>query len=81
MTYFRNYTNFTNVTGITPNSSQNVVRTFNAEDRTQFALNGGGGLSFGVGAASLFVEGRYVRVFTEGRRTDYIPVTLGITFH
>ncbi|WP_275830184.1 hypothetical protein [Roseisolibacter sp. H3M3-2] len=80
VTYFRNYTDFSNVTGIQPNN-QNVVRTFNPEDKTQFALNGGGGLSFGVGAVSLFVEGRYVRVFTSGARTDYVPVTIGLTFH
>ena len=79
VTYFRNYVDFTNTTGINPGN--NVVRTFNAEDRTQFALNGGGGLSFGVGAVSLFAEGRYVRVFTQGARTDYVPVTIGITFH
>jgi hypothetical protein len=80
VTYFRNYNNFTNVTGINP-ARNSPVNAFNTEDKTQFALNGGGGLSFGVGAVSLFVEGRYVRVFTEGARTDYIPVTLGITFH
>jgi hypothetical protein len=79
VTYFRNYVDFTNTTGINPGT--NVVRTFNGEDRTQFALNGGGGLSFGVGAVSLFAEGRYVRVFTQGARTDYVPVTIGITFH
>ena len=80
VTYFRNYNNFTNTTGINP-AQNSPVNAFNTEDKTQFALNGGGGLSFGVGAVSLFVEGRYVRVFTEGARTDYIPVTLGITFH
>ena len=79
MTYFRNYNNFASTTG-TP-AGQNVTRTFNNEDVTRFALNGGGGLSFGVGAVSLFVEGRYVRVFTQGRNTDYVPVTLGLTFH
>ena len=79
VTYFRNYNNFASTTG-TP-AGQNVTRTFNNEDVTRFALNGGGGLSFGVGAVSLFVEGRYVRVFTQGRNTDYVPVTLGLTFH
>lgn len=79
VTYFRNYNDFGATTG-TPAGS-NVVRTFNNEDRTRFSLNGGGGLSFGVGNVSLFVEGRYVRVFTQGRDTDYVPVTLGITLH
>lgn len=80
VTYFRNYTRFASTTGTPSNGS--VTNTFNAEDKTNFALNGGGGFSFGVGPASLFIEGRYVRVFTgNGRDTDYVPVTLGITFH
>ncbi len=79
VTYFRNYSDFTNVTGIS--TGPNAVRTFNAEDATQFALNGGGGLSWGIGNVSLFVEGRYVRVFTQGPRTDYVPVSIGLTFH
>ncbi len=79
VTYFHNYANFTRGTGINPGNS--VINPNDTKDKTQFALNGGGGLSFGVGNVSLFVEGRYVRVFTEGPRTDYIPVTLGITFH
>ena len=79
VTYFRNYANFTGGTGIGTGNS--VTNTFNPEDKTQFALNGGGGLSFGVGNVSLFVEGRYVRVFTQGPRTDYVPVTVGLTFH
>lgn len=79
VTYFRNYADFTGGTGISTGNS--VTNTFNPEDRTQFALNGGGGLSFGVGNVSLFVEGRYVRVFTQGPRTDYVPVTVGLTFH
>ena len=79
MTYFRNYNNFAQTTGA--QAQQNVVRTFNNEDATRFSLNGGGGLSWGIGNVSLFVEGRYVRVFTQGRDTDYVPVTLGLTFH
>jgi hypothetical protein len=79
VTYFRNYNNFAATTGGT--AQQNVVRTFNPEDVTRFSLNGGGGLSFGVGAVSLFVEGRYVRVFTQGRDTDYVPVSIGLSFH
>lgn len=79
VSYFRNYATFTNTTGI--NTGGNAVNTFNAEDATQFALNGGGGVSWGIGNVSLFVEGRYVRVFTEGPRTDFIPVSIGLTFH
>lgn len=77
--YFRNFQTFQNVTGTT--AGQSVTGRFNAEDATKFALNGGGGFSFGVGPASLFIEGRYVRVFTQNRNTDYVPVTIGLTFH
>lgn len=79
VTYFRNYNDFGAVTG-TP-AGNSVINAFNNEDVTKFSLNGGGGLSFGVGNVSLFVEGRYVRVFTQGRDTDYVPVTVGLTFH
>jgi hypothetical protein len=43
-----------------------------AGDATRFAANGGVGLDFGIGPASLFAEGRYVRVFTRGRDSNYI---------
>lgn len=79
VTYFRNYNDFGATTG-TP-SGNSVTNTFNTEDVTRFSLNGGGGLSFGVGNVSLFVESRYVRVFTQGRDTDYVPVSIGLTFH
>ena len=79
ITYFRNYSQFGATTG-TP-AGQNVVRTFDAQDVTRFALNGGAGLSFGIGPVALFVEGRYVRVFTAGQDTDFVPVTLGLSFH
>jgi hypothetical protein len=76
--YFRNYTNFSSLTGINP--GQNVIDV-RGNNVTRFALNGGAGLSFGVGPVSLFAEGRYVRVFTANRDTDYVPVTVGISFH
>jgi hypothetical protein len=79
VTQFRNYANFTNVTGVTP--GQSIVNTGNPQNVTRFALNGGAGLSWGIGAASLFVEGRYVRVFTQNRDTDFIPLSIGLTFH
>ena len=79
LTYFRNFDRFTATTGNTANQSR--TGTFNPEDVTRFAANGGGGVSWGIGNASLFVEGRWVRVFTQNRNTDYVPVTVGLTFH
>jgi hypothetical protein len=52
-----------------------------ADRQTRFGANLGGGLSWGIGAASLYVESRFVRVFVPNRNSDYVPVMVGITFH
>jgi len=87
--YFRNYTNTLNVTtnpgtgGGVGNGSNggSVTNVFNAEDKTQFGANVGGGIQFGLGNAALFVESRYVRIFTPNRNTDMVPVVAGLTFN
>lgn len=79
MTYFRNFDRFQAATGNT--ATQSRTGTFNPEDVTRFAANVGGGVSWGIGSASLFVESRWVRVFTTNRNTDYVPLTVGLTFH
>lgn len=87
--YFRNYTNTLNVTtnpgtggGVGQGSTGgSVTNVFNAEDKTQFGANVGGGIQFGLGNAALFVESRYVRIFTPNRNTDMVPVALGLTFN
>lgn len=87
--YFKNYQNTLALTtnpgtrgtigqGSTGGS---VTNTFSNSDATRFGANVGGGVSFGVGSAALYVESRYVRVFTPNTDTDYVPVALGITFH
>lgn len=78
ITYFRNAQDFTNVSGTTTGSSVGPNPTRNV---TRFALNGGAGLEYGFGPASLVVEGRYVRVFTQNRDTQFVPVTIGLRFH
>jgi len=46
---------------------------------TRFGLNGGAGLSFGLPQGSaLFLESRYVTVFTKNQRTNYWPLVGGI---
>jgi hypothetical protein len=79
MTYFRNFDRFSATTGTTANVSR--TGTFNPEDVTRFAANLGGGVSWGLGNVSLFVDSRWVRVFTQNRNTDYVPLTVGLTFH
>lgn len=51
-----------------------------AEASTEFGWNVGGGLRFGWGFTSLFVESRYMSVGTPGERATYVPIILGITF-
>jgi opacity protein-like surface antigen len=47
----------------------------------RFGANAGGGISFGFGNnTSLFVESRYVRMFTSHERTNYVPVVVGLSF-
>jgi len=44
-------------------------------------INFGGGLELKASPAfSLFIQGRYVSVATEGARTDFIPVSIGLKF-
>ena len=47
---------------------------------TELGLNAGAGFSFNVAGTSLFLESRYVSVFTEGTRTNMLPIVLGVTF-
>ena len=47
---------------------------------TKGGWNAGAGLTFGVGMAKLFIEGRYTNVSTEDVATKFIPVILGISF-
>jgi len=52
----------------------------NSESVTKGGWNAGGGITFGVGMAKLFIESRYTNVSTEGVATKFIPVILGISF-
>jgi hypothetical protein len=48
---------------------------------TRFALNGGGGIQWGLGLATVFVESRYVTAFTPNNNASYVPIILGVSFH
>jgi Outer membrane protein beta-barrel domain len=50
------------------------------DGETDFGVNAGAGFNFGAGSASLFIEGRFHSIFTEGSSTQFIPITLGIRF-
>jgi hypothetical protein len=81
LTQFQDYQSFQNQTGTPVGGSVVNFDPNGGRNSTRFAINGGGGLSWGLGSVSLFAEGRYVRVFTQGRDTDYVPVTIGLSFH
>jgi opacity protein-like surface antigen len=56
------------------------VGTFPAarqDGRRSYNLGAGADLDFGV---TLFLEARYVWVLTEGEKSTYVPVALGVTF-
>jgi len=47
---------------------------------TKGGWDAGGGITFGVGMAKLFIEGRYNSVSTELVKTKFVPVILGVSF-
>jgi len=47
---------------------------------TRPGANVGAGMQWGVGPANMFVETRYVTVFTKDRPTNYWPVLFGVTW-
>ena len=47
---------------------------------TDFAIGGGGGVSFSLGSVSLFIEARIINAFTDGGSTTFFPLTGGIMF-
>ena len=56
-----------------------LVATEEPSSTTRFGLNGGAGFSFALPQrAALFIETRYVTVFTKDERTNYWPLVGGI---
>ncbi|HEU4586637.1 MAG TPA: hypothetical protein VFR95_12865, partial [Gemmatimonadaceae bacterium] len=55
---------------------------FGDADKTQtkFGLNAGAGLRFQLTGFSTFVEARWHTIFTEGKNTQVIPISVGISF-
>jgi hypothetical protein len=53
-----------------------------SEDRshteTKLGLNGGGGITYAMGRASLFAEARYNDVFTDNHHTTMTPIRIGV---
>jgi hypothetical protein len=58
--------------------------TDNGSD-TKFGINGGAGFDMAVGAARVFLEGRFHNVFTSddatgASNTNFVPITVGVKF-
>jgi hypothetical protein len=51
----------------------------NTESLTRVALDAGGGVSWAVGLAEVFLESRYVTTFMPNDRASYVPIILGVT--
>jgi len=81
--HFRNYNQTLLITGAGPQMDRTDINLPNQsrDAVTKFSANAGGGISLGVGAAELFLESRWVRVFTENRTSNFVPVTIGVTLH
>ncbi len=48
--------------------------------QTKFGLNGGAGLRFQLTGFSTFIEARWHTIFTEGKNTQMVPISVGISF-
>ena len=47
---------------------------------TNFGLNAGAGIEFGLSGLATFVEARFNSIFSEGSKSNFIPITFGIKF-
>ncbi len=58
---------------------QTLLEQSSGDASTNFGLNFGAGTEFLLGSATLFVEAKYVLVFTENS-SAYVPITFGVAF-
>ena len=50
------------------------------EGATKFGLNFGAGAEYHIAKIKLFFEVKYCLIFTEGKNTSHLPITIGVTF-
>ena len=53
---------------------------FGTLSNTSPAITGGAGVSFGSRSFALFVEGRYLNVYTDGLKPQLAPIVAGFSF-
>jgi hypothetical protein len=54
--------------------------SYEGESETDFGLNGGAGLRIPLTGFNTFVEARFHSVFSEGDKTNYVPIVFGVEF-
>lgn len=54
--------------------------TVSSDAESKFGLNAGAGIDIPLSGIATFIEARFHSVFTEGQKTNMIPVTVGIRF-
>ena len=56
------------------------VENVDSESETKFAAQFGGGVMVNLAGMATNLEAKYVTVFTEGERSNFVPITVGILF-
>ncbi|MFL5607195.1 MAG: hypothetical protein ACJ8AD_12165 [Gemmatimonadaceae bacterium] len=77
--HFRNYNNTFALSN--PEFNDATTPTSTSESLTRFALNAGGGVSWALGAAEVFLESRFVTTFMPHERASYVPIILGLNLY